>query len=61
MNERVPLQIAQTVNEVWSMDFVSDSLIDGRHPGLFKPRPQSVCRQRQLFIRRFNHSNFDVQ
>lgn len=25
-NERVPLQLATTVNEVWSMDFVSDSL-----------------------------------
>ena len=30
MNERVPLQIAQNVNEVWSMDFVSDSLANGR-------------------------------
>ncbi len=29
-NERVPLQIAQRVNEVWSMDFVSDSLTNGR-------------------------------
>lgn len=29
-NERVPLQLAQTVNEVWSMDFVSDSLSNGR-------------------------------
>ena len=29
-NERVPLQIAQQVNEVWSMDFVSDSLANGR-------------------------------
>jgi len=29
-NERVPLQLAQTVNEVWSMDFVSDSLANGR-------------------------------
>ena len=29
-SERVPLQIAQTVNEVWSMDFVSDSLANGR-------------------------------
>ncbi|MDP2380772.1 MAG: IS3 family transposase [Pseudohongiella sp.] len=28
--ERVPLQIAQKVNEVWSMDFVSDSLANGR-------------------------------
>ena len=28
--ERVPLQLATTVNEVWSMDFVSDSLADGR-------------------------------
>jgi putative transposase len=25
-NERMPLQIAQRVNGVWSMDFVSDSL-----------------------------------
>jgi len=25
-NERVPLQIARKVNDVWSMDFVSDSL-----------------------------------
>ena len=30
LNERVPLQLAQTVNEVWSMDFVSDSLSNGR-------------------------------
>jgi putative transposase len=29
-SERVPLQIANTVNEVWSMDFVSDSLANGR-------------------------------
>ena len=29
-NERVPLQIAQGVNEVWNMDFVSDSLSNGR-------------------------------
>lgn len=29
-SERVPLQIAQAVNEVWSMDFVSDSLVNGR-------------------------------
>jgi len=28
--ERVPLQLAQTVNQVWSMDFVSDSLSGGR-------------------------------
>lgn len=28
--ERVPLQIAQQVNEAWSMDFVSDSLANGR-------------------------------
>ncbi|OZB57509.1 MAG: hypothetical protein B7X31_15025 [Thiomonas sp. 13-66-29] len=28
--ERVPLQLATTVNEVWSMDFVSDSLANGR-------------------------------
>ena len=25
--ERVPLQLAQKVNDVWSMDFVSDSLL----------------------------------
>ena len=31
VNERVPLQLARTVNEVWSMDFVSDSLSGGRH------------------------------
>ena len=30
LNERVPLLLAQTVNEVWSMDFVSDSLSNGR-------------------------------
>lgn len=30
VNERVPLQLATTVNEVWSMDFVSDSLSTGR-------------------------------
>jgi putative transposase len=29
-SERVPLQLAQNVNEVWSMDFVSDSLSNGR-------------------------------
>jgi putative transposase len=29
-NERVPLQIASKVNDVWSMDFVSDSLSNGR-------------------------------
>lgn len=28
--ERVPLHLAQGVNEVWSMDFVSDSLASGR-------------------------------
>ncbi len=28
--ERVPLNIATKVNEVWSMDFVSDSLANGR-------------------------------
>ena len=28
--ERLPLQAASTVNEVWSMDFVSDSLANGR-------------------------------
>lgn len=30
VNERVPLQLARTINEVWSMDFVSDSLSGGR-------------------------------
>ncbi|MDD0813253.1 hypothetical protein PSQ39_01280 [Curvibacter sp. HBC28] len=29
-SERLTLQLAQGVNEVWSMDFVSDSLITGR-------------------------------
>jgi putative transposase len=29
-SERVPLQLARRVNEVWSMDFVSDSLASGR-------------------------------
>src|SRR5438045_4644939 len=27
---RMPLRIATTVNEVWSMDFVADSLVNGR-------------------------------
>ena len=30
VNERMLLQLARTVNEVWSMDFVSDSLSGGR-------------------------------
>ena len=30
VNDRVPLQPAKAVNEVWSMDFVSDSLSNGR-------------------------------
>ena len=30
VSERVPLQLARAVNEVWSMDFVSDSLVNGR-------------------------------
>ncbi len=30
LNERVPLQVAKAVNEVWNMDFVSDSLSNGR-------------------------------
>jgi len=30
LSERVPLRLAQRVNEVWSMDFVSDSLANGR-------------------------------
>jgi putative transposase len=29
-NEGVPLQIARKVNDVWSMDFVSDSHPNGR-------------------------------
>ncbi len=29
-SERVPLQLARAVNDVWSMDFVSDSLSTGR-------------------------------
>jgi len=29
-SDRVPLQLANNVNEVWSMDFVSDSLANGR-------------------------------
>ena len=29
-SERVPLQLAQKLNDVWSMDFVSDSLSNGR-------------------------------
>ena len=29
-SERVPLQLAKNVNEVWSMDFVSDSLANGQ-------------------------------
>ncbi|NVO08263.1 MAG: hypothetical protein HXX19_21025 [Rhodoferax sp.] len=29
-SERVPLQLAKSTNEVWSMDFVSDSLSNGR-------------------------------
>lgn len=29
-SERVPLQLAQGVDQVWSMDFVSDSLANGR-------------------------------
>lgn len=30
MSERVPLHAASMVNEAWSMDFVSDSLVNGR-------------------------------
>ena len=30
LNEPLPLQLAKAVNEVWSMDFVSDSLSNGR-------------------------------
>lgn len=29
-NDRQPLRVAQRLNEVWSMDFVSDSLVNGR-------------------------------
>jgi putative transposase len=30
LGERQPLRVAQAVNDVWSMDFVSDSLVNGR-------------------------------
>lgn len=30
LSERVPLSLAERVNQVWSMDFVSDSLASGR-------------------------------
>jgi putative transposase len=30
LSERVPLQLAKAVNEVWNMDFVSDSMSHGR-------------------------------
>lgn len=30
LSERTPLQLAKSINEVWSMDFVSDSLANGR-------------------------------
>ena len=29
-HKRMPLPLALNINEVWSMDFVSDSLVDGR-------------------------------
>jgi putative transposase len=29
-SERIPLQIASGVNHVWSMDFISDNLVNGR-------------------------------
>lgn len=29
-NDRQPVRVAQTLNEVWSMDFVSDSMVNGR-------------------------------
>jgi len=29
ISQRMPLQMARTVNAVWSMDFVRDSLADG--------------------------------
>ena len=32
VNERTPLQAAHRLNQVWSMDFVSDSLANGRRP-----------------------------
>ena len=31
LSERVPLHLAKSTKEVWSMDFVSDSLANGRH------------------------------
>ncbi len=39
-NERVPLQIARKVNEVWSMDYVSDSLSNGRRIKCLTVRPK---------------------
>ena len=30
ISQRMPLQKERTVNEVWSVDFVSDSLANGR-------------------------------
>lgn len=30
ISERLPLRAAVTINEVWSMDFVADSLVNGR-------------------------------
>lgn len=29
-NKRIPLQLVKTINEVWIMDFISDSLSNGR-------------------------------
>ena len=34
VNERVALQLATTVNDVWSVDFVSDRLSTGRRLGV---------------------------
>jgi putative transposase len=43
-SERVPLQLAQNVSEVWSMDFVSDSLANGRRPVRTDNEPEFTSR-----------------